>query len=507
RGLQNHGIIPGMRCVLMVKPSIEFFTLTFALLKIGAVMVCIDPGIGLKNLRTCIAESDAEAFIGISKAHYARKILRWKSPSLKKFFVVGPQSKQWFSMPSYQAIIESGKTEQRNPLHQGSAENPAAILFTSGSTGIPKGVVYSHRNFLRQVDALRILYDIQPGEIDLCTFPLFALFSPALGMSAVIPDMDFTKPGFVNPEKIILPVNNFKVTQMFGSPALLKRVANYGLQNQSKMPSLKRVLSAGAPVHPRVIENFSAMLEDDCQIHTPYGATESLPVASVGSHDILNKHRDQSDSGKGVCVGSPAPGMEIKIIPISDQAILAWDKNLVQSNNNIGEIIVKGDVVTQRYFNRPQSTLLAKIPDGNEFFHRMGDLGYIDDNGLLWFCGRKSHRVESNNELFYSVPCESIFNLHSQVERSALVSLEEENNTIPGICVELSKSSKHTPTQPVQLAQLAQELKALAKTHDHTRAIENFYIHPSFPVDIRHNAKINREKLSRWAQQQRSLPL
>src|SRR5262249_56704642 len=136
---------------------------------------------------------------------------------------------------------------------------------------------------------LRELYGIRPGEVDLPTFPLFGLFAPALGMTAVIPEMDPTRPAHVDPTKIIDAVNAFGVTNLFGSPALIRRVGAYGAAHGVRLPTLRRVLSAGAPVPAAAVERFTRMLGEGVQVHTPYGATEALPVSSVGSDEILRE--------------------------------------------------------------------------------------------------------------------------------------------------------------------------------------------------------------------------
>jgi acyl-CoA synthetase (AMP-forming)/AMP-acid ligase II len=223
-GLVSSGIGRGARTVLMVTPSPEFFALTFALFKVGAVPVLIDPGLGVRNLKNCIAEAEPHAFIGITRAHLARILLGWGRETIRTCITVGPRL---FWKGETLSGIVSRQDYLPFPIAPTDGQDMAAILFTSGSTGPPKGAVYNHANFSAQVDALAGIYGIEPGEIDLPTFPLFALFAPALGMTAVIPEMDFTRPGSVNPRKIIDAVRKYGVTNMFGSPALINRVGRY----------------------------------------------------------------------------------------------------------------------------------------------------------------------------------------------------------------------------------------------------------------------------------------
>ncbi|MGB1800680.1 MAG: fatty acid CoA ligase family protein [Gammaproteobacteria bacterium] len=491
-GLKQYGIKKGTRVVLMVQPGLDFFTLVFALFKLGAVLVAVDPGMGIKNLGKCLQEAEPEAFIGNSKANFARVILAWAKNTINKTVLVGGNVVTNQLVTSLDEIKSLGKIA--NPIkYETKAEDTAAILFTSGSTGIPKGVVYTHANFTAQVKALKQLYDIKPGEIDLATFPLFALFAPALGMTSIIPQMDFTKPGSVEPTRIIDAVNHYKCTTMFGSPALLNRVGQWAENKEIKLPSLKRVLSAGAPVTTTVLSRFKRLLNNETQIFTPYGATESLPVSSIGSDEIIKETAKDTAEGKGVCVGEAVVGLDIRIIKISDEIISEWNDELELSTNQIGEICVKGPQVTRSYFNRSKETSLAKIQIDDGFYHRMGDLGYIDEKGKLWFCGRKSHRVITESETLFTICCEAIFNTHASVFRSALVSANDKDRVVPVICIELEKDKKHNKTE------LTEELLAIAKESELTKNIQHILFHKSFPVDIRHNAKIGREKLADWA--------
>lgn len=495
KGLEGVGIKRGVRTVLMVTPSLDFFALTFALFKAGAVPVMVDPGMGVKNLGQCLAEAEPEAFIGIPKAHAARVLLGWGKPTVKRLVTVG--RRLFWGGATLKGICASPESGGGYRMAETASDDMAAILFTSGSTGIPKGVVYTHGTFADQVEKIRRIYNIQPGEIDLPTFPLFALFAPGLGMTAVIPQMDFTRPGSVDPVNVIDPIKQFNITTMFGSPALVNRVGRYGESHGVKLPTLKRVISAGAPVPPIVLERFCGMLSDDAEIVTPYGATECLPVASIGSREILGDTRRDTACGKGVCVGRPLDDLEVRIIRITDDAIGEWSEDLLESDGEIGEITVKGANASREYFNRDASTRLAKIADGpgRGFWHRMGDVGYLDDQGRLWMCGRKSHRVITDKETLFTIPCEAIFNVHPLVFRSALVGTNQNGRTVPVVCIELESGENNAEHD-----RLRRELLELGAKSELTKVIRTILFHPKFPVDIRHNAKIFREKLAVWAE-------
>jgi len=493
RGLLRYGLRRGMRTVLMVRPSLEFFALTFALFKAGIVPVLIDPGLGVRQLKTCLAQAAPEAFIGIPQAHAARAVLGWGRGTLRHLVTVG--SRWAWGGTTLQAVTDLGAQPGAEPvLADTQAHETAAILFTSGSTGIAKGVVYSHGQFVAQVELIRATYHIVPGEIDLPTFPLFALFDPALGMTTVVPDMDFTRPAAVDPRKILEAIEDFGVTNVFASPALLATVSRHGVQHGIKWPSVKRILTAGAPVPAATLARMHLMLGPEAEIFTPYGATEALPVSSIGSRTVLGETRVRTERGAGVCVGLPVRPNDVRIIAISDVPIANWAQVQELPVGEIGEIAVAGPSVTQTYLGRPEATALAKIARGETTVHRMGDVGYFDAQGRLWFCGRKSHRVQLPDRTLFSAPVEEVFNTHPAVLRTALVGVQIAGVTEALLCVERAPGSTRTDTA------LWQELKDLAARHETTRGIDRFLRHPGFPVDIRHNAKIGREKLAVWAQ-------
>jgi acyl-CoA synthetase (AMP-forming)/AMP-acid ligase II len=491
-GLAALGITTGMRTALMVPPSPDFFALTFALFRLAAVPVLIDPGMGIRNLGVCLGEAAPEAFIGVPQAHLARRILGWARRSIRITVNVG---KRRFFCNTSLARLRSALADGSRLRDSVAAADTAAILFTSGSTGVAKGAVYTHGIFAAQIEMLRAIYGIEPGEVDLCTFPLFALFGPALGMTSVIPDMDPRRPARIDPHKAAAQLKQFAVTNLFGSPAVIRRLGE--LTDPAPFATLKRVISAGAPATAASLERLQRLLPSGVQIFTPYGATEALPVANIGSAEILGETRALTEQGRGVCVGRPVDRISVSVIPISDEPIPEWSGSLELPAGVVGEFVVRGPVVTREYFARPAATALAKIrdPRTGEILHRMGDVGYRDERGRLWFCGRKSHRVRTSEGTLFTDQVEPIFNQVDGVARTALVGVTRKGVTYPVICMELADGPRDS-----QWGAVLRDLLTRAGEFEHTRGITTFLEYPtSFPMDVRHNSKIFREKLAAWA--------
>jgi len=512
-GLQSIGVGPGKRIVLLVRFGEDFITLVFALLKTGASVVLIDPGMGRSNLVKCLEASEPDGFVAIPIAQAIRAVLRHRFPNARLNVTVGKTAGvlptptlsdlERFSPNDYQPV-------QSDPL------DPAAVIFTTGSTGPPKGVLYTHQTFNHQIDQLTSHYGISSGGIDLSGFPLFGLFNAVMGTTTIIPDMNPIRPAQVDPPRLLDAIDQWQANQAFGSPALWTAVGRYCERAKRRVESLKLVLSAGAPVPPRVMTWMRGAMNEEGTFHTPYGATEALPVASIESRIVLNETATMNERGSGTCVGHHFSGIRWKVIAIDDGPLDSLDQCQELSQGKIGELIVSGPVVSTTYVTRTDQNALHKVRDkeGN-LWHRMGDVGYVDSQDRFWYCGRKSHRVMSARSTLYTDPCESIFNTHPSVYRSALVGIPSRNPNLktPSIVVEpwprtkpQRKSKQDEPasqTNSLSSAALKAELLALAGIHSTTVEITDVHIYPkSLPTDIRHNSKIFREKLVPWVLRQ-----
>ena len=517
RGLQSIGVVPFTRLVLMVRFGIEFVSLVFAAFKAGAVVVLIDPGMGLSQVLNCLEDTEPEGFLAIPPVHAVRLWNRRRFRQSRHNLTVG---RRWFwGGPTYRDLANA----PWQPFDAASMKenDPAAVIFTSGSTGPAKGVIYEHGMFNAQVDLIRDQYAIQPGGVDLSGFPLFGLFNAAMGTTTVIPPMNPSKPAKANPARIVEVMQDQTVTQSFGSPALWNRVTRYCEDRQIPLKSIRRVFSAGAAVPVGVLERLQRVVvspttcpSPDCptpettpaEINTPYGATEALPVCTISAGEVIEHTAERTRTGAGTCVGRPFPGVRVKIIEITDSPIHALSAARELPMGQIGEIIVQGPSVTRHYLRRPDADALAKIAEPAEgadldapvpFWHRMGDVGYLDDQERLWYCGRKSHIVSTSKGHLYTEPCEAVFNEHPRVFRSALVGIGRRGDQSPVIIVEPIKGQ--FPRRSADRQKFSAELQKLATDNPLTLDIQTVLFHRSLPVDVRHNSKINRERLAIWA--------
>ncbi len=478
--LSSAGIKSGDRTLVMVRQGLPLIAAAFALFSLGAVPIVIDPGMGLKNFLACVERSRPRALVGLPLARFLSHVCR------RAFATVKIRVPASGSLTARLTIPGQPNSATSTSLVHSRATDLAAILFTSGSTGAPKGVVYEHGHFEAQVRFIRDTYDIRPGEIDLPLLPIFALFNPALGLTTIVPEIDPKRPAALDPAAIIQAIRQENITTSFGSPTLWKKIGDYCIAQKITLPTLRRVLCAGAPV-PASLWSSSHEFLTHGQLHSPYGATESLPLASVSAAEIATVR------GLGACVGRPVQGVTVKIIAPRDAPLATLADTHELPAGEIGEIIATGPVVTRAYDALPEATALAKISSTEGTYHRLGDCGALDTEGRLWFCGRKAERVSTAQGVLYTEPCEQVFRTHPRATRCALIGLGRAPDQVPAIVIETNVRNGD------EACALARELRVLALAHTHTATIRRFYFHPAFPVDVRHNAKIHRLTLTAWA--------
>jgi acyl-CoA synthetase (AMP-forming)/AMP-acid ligase II len=497
-GLREIGLARGDRTAVFVPPSSDLIALVFALFKLGAVPVLLDPGMGRESVVACLARMKPRAFVGVPLAHIVRGIHARELSSIEIDVVVG---RRWILKAPTLARIARPARGAFSAARTGRDET-AAILFTSGSTGPAKGVVYAHGMFAAQIETLKRLYAIRPGEVDLACFPLFALFDAALRTTCVIPRLDPSHPGSCDPARVADALVAHRCTYSFGSPAIWRRVAPFAAARGFCFPDLERVLIAGAPVSPALVAALRTRIAERGDVHTPYGATESLPLTSISGAEILDV-RSSIEGGFGTCVGRAAPGVDIALIPVEDRAIADWSDVTPLGHDSIGEVCVRGAVVTREYADDGAATRAAKIADGEAVVHRTGDAGWIDTDGRLWIVGRTSHRIETRAGVVWPVPLENVCDLHPRLTRTALVGVGERRSEQPVLVVEPRPGEM--PRGAAGRERFAREIAALRAAHERPDTptvlpdLRRVLFRESLPVDVRHNAKIRREILKAWA--------
>jgi acyl-CoA synthetase (AMP-forming)/AMP-acid ligase II len=490
RGFEKVGITRGMRTLVLASPSLDFYAFMFGLFELGAIPVFLDPGMGIPNMLKCIEQNKPEAMIALPIIHAVACFAREPFANVRINVTVGPR---WFwGGATLDQVYRSGGDAPWDLPHFEPHEE-AAIIFTSGSTGPPKGVSFGHGAFHEVTTNIGEMFGYGPGDVHMEAFASFVFFDACLGMTTVVPDANLTKLAGADPRVFVQAINDQRCNSAFASPIVWAKLTRHCEGSGEKLGTLERAVTTGAPIHADMHRRFHALVEERVKLHTPYGATECLTVATFDSRSILADTWCETAKGAGTCVGTPVPGADVYIIGVTEDAIPVWDDGLVLPPGEIGEITVGSGVASPEYKERPDANALAKIQQGDRILHRMGDLGYLDEQGRLWFCGRKSHRIETPQGLVPAVPVENIVNEHPAVFRSALVGLGARGQELPVLLVELEQGQQWSDT-------LAEELRAKLDGTRWEGVVTMMEPYQGFPVDPRHNSKIRREDLKAWVE-------
>lgn len=484
--LLSSGFVPGNKVVVMVKPGLELYALAFALFKVKGTPVIVDPGMGLRRILASYKHVGAEVFIGIPITQVIRKFAKDTFASVRLVYsVVGRELK----------VVIGTKAEPRPTLPIAIKRNDLAfITFTTGSTGPAKAVEASFEMLEAAVHIIRKEFDQGPDEKDLVSMPFFGLISLMIGSTVVIPEMNPGKPAHINPKVIAETMLSEGITSMLASPAFYDKLSLYAEREKIIFPSLKIMTSGGAPMTLEVMRRCQNMLSPSGKFFVTWGATEGLPLAYINVKEVDELKHSVISSGLGSPLGRPASGVEIEVIKTHAGDAKPWDQREPMPLGEVGEIIATGANVSKSYHKDEKANRTHKLVDlSGRIWHRTGDIGFIDKAGRLIFTGRMAHLVRNGDEILHSVACEGVANAHQDVKRSALVEVEEKAMML----IELDSKNENRK-------KIEAEVLSLLKANPRTKNIPLVETHRSFPVDPRHNAKIERAKLALWAGRNRS---
>jgi acyl-CoA synthetase (AMP-forming)/AMP-acid ligase II len=301
--------------------------------------------------------------------------------------------------------------------------------------------------------------------------------------------MDFTRPADADPAHLLDLIQRFGVTSLFASPALLGNLSRHLAKHSLKLPGIRRVISAGAPARHDEIAALLPALDPETKIYTPYGATEALPLCCLDQQELLET-ASESNKGHGICIGQPVAGATIRICELD--ALPTPENHVVGTSP--GEIWASGTMVSRSYLHDTAANQFHKQQDENGIlWHRTGDLGSFDSDGRVWFRGRLGQMVRTDKGNLHTVAIERVFDVHPGVRRSALVGIGPAGSQTPVLCIEPAQDHISDRTS------LIEELRQIGSSVEGANRIERFCFPGPFPVDIRHNAKIDRKKLAQAA--------
>lgn len=483
--LRSLGLRQGDRVIVLLKPCIEWVSVSYALLLLGAVPVFIDPGLGLRQGLRCARSTAARALIGVSAAVMSVFLTRHLLPTIS----ILVSNEPLLGHHDLKSILRSAQ-----PLAAPASVTPdtlALIAFTSGSTGASKGVCFSHGVLSAQVSALGGLLSIEARDVQLAMLAIFALLGPPLGCTTVLAPIDPTRPTAFDAERVIDVLVTHRVSFAFAAPTSWQRIA--GASNVARLgaSALRLLLTGGAPISTRHVSQFERFLPEGAAVFVSYGATEAMPLTRARGPEW------HANPGRGTYLGTVLQGVEMVVVPCADGPMTGDPRAMQLDHGEVGELVIAGPVVTPGYFDQPEAERLSKIECRPTRWHRMGDLGCRDAEGRFWFCGRKSERVETPEGVLYTAVIERHFEGVPGVARAALVGVGGRPRQRPVVVVELEPGYRVGAAQA--RAAIVSALRARARVHRETAMIEDFLIHPAIPLDVRHRAKILRHTLAAWA--------
>ncbi|MGC5166710.1 alpha/beta fold hydrolase [Luteimicrobium sp. DT211] len=513
-GLDAFGVRAGDRVSLLVPPSADLTAVLYACVRLGAVVVVADAGLGVAGLTRAVRGAQADVVVGAVPGLVAARVLGWPGRRVSVTDLAPAAARALRVEASLADLAATGRRQLDDggalpPEPPGDAE--AAVLFTSGSTGPAKGVVYTHAQLEAVVRTLGRRYDVGPGTGLVAGFAPFALLGPALGARSVTPDMDVSAPRTLTARAVAAAAAEVDATVVFLSPAALANVvATQDALTAADREALDRVrlfLSAGAPVAPALLAAAQELMPN-ASAHTPYGMTEGLLMTDVTLEQIAGEAPGSSAAGPGgVLVGEPVDSVTVRVAPLGVDGAATGEP--VDVRGVTGEVVVSAPHLKDHY-DRLWLTDRAAVRGTDadtpaargaaRRWHRTGDVGHLDDAGRLWIEGRLSHVVVTADGVITPVGPEQRVDALDGVRRSGVVGVGPRGTQQLVVVVE-----PEAPAAGVRRGPLARARLADADLAGRVRAavglpVAAVLVVPVLPTDIRHNSKVDRGALSAWAE-------
>ncbi|HYN75622.1 MAG TPA: alpha/beta fold hydrolase [Candidatus Limnocylindria bacterium] len=482
-GLADAGVRRGDRVALLVPPGADLAAAVYACWRIGAVIVVADAGLGVRGLARALRGAWPQHVIAIDRGLVVARALRVGG----RRFAAGPMTARRARLLGAEVTLAELADRGRGRVlpEPPGPEDEAAVIFTSGATGPAKGVVYRHRQVEANRDILVRLYAITPQDRLVAAFAPFALYGPAMGIASAVPDMDVTRPATLDARHLADAVAAVDATLVWASPASLRNVAATGdavdARQRDALARVRLVMSAGAPVSRSVLHAV-LRLAPNAEAHTPYGMTEVLPVT-----DIELVERDAVGEGEGICVGRPVEGVGLSVSALD--ALGRAEEPPTQAAEVMGEILVSAPWAKDRYDRLWATESASSRGDG---WHRSGDVGHLDDAGRLWVEGRLAHVVTTADGAVTPVGVELRVEGADGVESAACVGIGPAGTQVVVVVVVPSEGPGRRG--PLADAELAARVRSVAGVD-----VAAVLVRASLPVDVRHNSKVDRAALARWA--------
>jgi fatty-acyl-CoA synthase len=393
------GIGRGDRVALLAFNHPNMLVSLFAAARIGAILVPLNYRLSAVELRDIIADAGAHTLIVDERNRVVIESVRG-AIACKRYLMFGGTNANWESLD---AALEASPASA--PAVNGKPDDVAALMYTSGTTGCPKGVMLSHRNFWTNNINWLLTSDYTSRDVTLNMAPLFHVggLCVVLLVTFMSGGHNILHDGF-EPANFLADIERYKVTVTFTVPAMMLFATQHPKFAETNLSSLRMIVAGGAPVPEPLLETYASR---DVPVSQCYGMTE----ATAG---VTFLETERARTKLGSC-GRPGMLTEVRLV---DE-----EGRVITGPNVPGELCMRGGNVTQGYWNLPEATAQVLAADG---WFRSGDVARRDAEGFYTICDRTKDMIISGGENIYSAEVESVLYGHLAIAEVAVIGIPDE---------------------------------------------------------------------------------